>query len=133
MFSNYSPAERAQMLRDNADAVETRDYFKNAEGAELDQARVQITDLAIKRHAILERKKEAMAEFKEELKPIDEQYGETLDLVKYRGQKIKGDLFKFVDQEEGMVGYYNAQGDLVESRRALPEEKQMTITRAINQ
>lgn len=133
LFATTPAAERLQMLQDNADSIEDGSYFKNATETELDEARRSITALAIKRHAINERKKELMAEIKEELKPLNEEYTETLDLLQHKGRKIKERLFKFVDQETNMVGFYNANGDLVEQRRALPNEKQTTITRAINQ
>ena len=47
--------------------------------------------------------------------------------IKEKAVYAKEECFKFIEQEEKMVGYYNAQGDLIESRPATSDELQGTI------
>jgi hypothetical protein len=47
--------------------------------------------------------------------------------IKAKAEYVKEICFKFIDQYEKMVGYYNANGDLIESRPATADELQPTL------
>lgn len=68
-----------------------------------------------------------MKEYKDKIDPLAKEGKQLLKCIKKKGQVVSGRLFKFVDNEERMVGFYDEQGDLVESRPAFPDELQTTI------
>ena len=51
----------------------------------------------------------------------------TLDGLKKKAEFVTERCFKFIDQETREVGYYNENGDLIESRPAYSEELQTTL------
>jgi len=127
MFKNQKPAKREDMLRDNADSVEQGTYFRRATEEELAQRREGLTDVSIEVAQVETEKREALAEFKERLKPLKQQLGQHLEFLRLKGEEVQGVLFKFVDHDEQQVGFYNSQGELISQRRAYPDEQQTSI------
>ena len=71
------------------------------------------------------------ADFKGKMKPLQERIGKMLDDLRKGGEYIKGECYKFIDQDEGRVGYYTQDGYLLEERPMKPEERQKTIQMAV--
>ena len=73
-------------------------------------------------------KKEVMDDFKERLKPLNEEKAELLDHIK-RGSEFRADeeCAKILYHDERMAGFYNRLGELVYSRPIMPQEMQKTI------
>ena len=66
-------------------------------------------------------------EFKERLKPLNEEKQELLDYIK-RGSKFENEeCAKILYHEEKMAGFYNKLGELVYSRPIMPQEMQKTV------
>ena len=75
--------------------------------------------------------KETSKGFKEQLKPLIEEKSAVLKDLKTKSEFVNEECFKFIDHTEGMVGFYNGEGVLVESRQIRPEESQLTIFREL--
>ena len=75
---------------------------------------------------IEQEKKDAMAEFKERMKPFDEDRKRLLEELKNKSEYVNETCYKFIDHDERMVGYYNKLGELVSSRPIMPQEMQKT-------
>lgn len=131
MFPDVPPAQREQYLTDNAEAVEAGSYFRRATEDELAQQREVLTDASISAAQVENEKKEALADFKERLKPLKQEQARSLEFLRLKGEEVSGKLYKFIDHEAGEVGYYNAEGELISQRRAYPDEQQTSI-RSIN-
>lgn len=128
LFFSMPADKRAQMIRDNADEIIPDDeYFREATKSELNEARHRITDLAIELSKLDQRRKDILAELKEEREPVAKDYKDTLSLLRLKGRQVKEDLFKYIDQEAGEVGFYNGAGQLISQRRAFPDERQTRI------
>ncbi len=127
LFAEYSATEREQMLRDNADAIEIKGYMKPFTDSELREKKDDLAKSVIEIAQIEQEKKEAVAEFKARLKPLRNDKTRLLEQIKNKAEFVKEDCFKLVNQEEGMVGYYNANGELIESRPIRADERQATI------
>lgn len=84
--------ERWQFLQDNADAIEKIGYTHRFAPDELAQKKEVLAEVSISINDIEVEKKKAMQEFKERLKPLNEEKQELLDHIK-RGTE-------FVDNEE---------------------------------
>ena len=121
--------ERAQFLRDNADAVEEMGYTKNIASQELDALKDQLVENSILLHDVQEEKRAVTKEFNNRIKKLSEGGAELTAKLKSRTEYVTEPCFKFVDGDE--VGYYNSEGLLVFSRPARPDEKQPQLfTRA---
>lgn len=108
MFNDINLEDRAQYLRDNCDAVEEITYSKSFSSEEL---------------------AEAKSHFKELLKPLREQKAVAIENLKKKAQVVTEECCKFFDEETKMIGYYNDEGKLVNSRPAFPNEMRGNLFR----
>ena len=71
------------------------------------------------------------SDFKGKIKPLQERIGKILSDLKVGGEYVKGECYKFIDPDEGMVGFYTPDGYLLEERPMKAEERQRTIQMAV--
>lgn len=107
--------KRVAFLMDNCDAVEEKGYMKPFTPEELARMKESLSETA------------AMKDFKARLEPLTTERKKTLDGLKKKAEFVTERCFKFIDQEAREVGYYNENGDLIESRPAYSEELQTTL------
>lgn len=119
--------EREQFLRDNCDAVEEVSYSKLFTPEELAKQRDTLTEVSIKISDIEEEKAEVVKEYKERLAPLMKERAVAIDNLKKKSETKTEECFKFFDEETKMVGFYNREGQLVNSRPAFPNEMQRTV------
>lgn len=122
-----SQETRLQLLQQNADHIEETTYFKPLTPDELDLRRELLTDNAIKLSEYEDEKKEIMNDFKTKMDPLAKQNKKLLTEVKTRQAEISGVLYLMANHDDGMMETYDANGELVSSRRLRPEEKQKNI------
>lgn len=118
---------RAQVLEDSCDAVEDVTYSKPFTPEELALKREQLTDASIKIADIEEEKKTVMDGYKERLKPLQTQKEDAIKALRDKSQTVTEKCFKFFDEDTKTVGFYNSEGNLVNSRPAFKQELQKTI------
>lgn len=120
--------DRWQFLQDNADAIEEIGYTHRFSPSELAQKKESLSEVSIKINDIEINKKEAMNDFKEQLKPLNDTKAELLDNIKQGVEFVpKEECAKILYHDEKMVGYYNKLGELVYSRTIMPQEMQKTV------
>lgn len=125
--------KRWEFLVDNADAVEHIGYMHRFSPDELAQKKEPLAEISIQINDIEDEKKGAMNEFKERLKPLNDEKAELLDNIKKGSEYIDNEeCVKILYHEEKMAGFYNRLGELVYSRPIMPQEMQKTIF-SINQ
>lgn len=131
IFPELSGRELIENLEANADDAEDRTYYVPLSEEEIIELKDKFANLSIKLAKIEERKKMAMDEFKLEMAPLVEEKGIILNEIKMGAREEEGIVFKFVDYDQAMVGFYNQQGILVDSRPAMQDERrQLTISSA---
>jgi len=120
--------KRWAFLQDNADAIEEVGYTHRFTPDELAQKKEQLVKTSIKINDIEVEKKEKIDEYKEQLKPLNEDKQILLDNIK-KGSEFRDneECAKILYHEEKMVGYYNKLGELVYSRPIMPQEMQKTM------
>jgi len=128
LYVDYPQKKRLEMLESNCDAVEEMDYTEILETTELAERKDRLAMRSIEESRILDRKKEALDEFKDLLKPIKEEKTQLLQEIKHGSVSRFGKCYKIVEGDR--VGYYNPVGFLVMERAAKPEERQLTIAHA---
>ena len=120
--------ERKQYLLDNADSVVEMDYHKAFDSDELARKKTELSETCISINDIEEDIKEYRENANLRLKPLKEIRRQLLEDIKSKGRMVKEKCYCFIEQEEKMVCFYNAEGVLVSSRPATRDElRQPTI------
>ena len=123
--------ERRQFLADNADAVEKKEYMRHFTLEELLKKKEGLSETCISINDIEEELKEIKKEYAEKLKPLVKRKKRVLGELKKKAELVEEVCYKFIDAEAREVGFYNANGDLIESRPAYSEELQTTMFQVI--
>jgi hypothetical protein len=119
--------DREAFLKDNCDKVEEKGYMKPYTSEELQGHKENLANVSIEIAEVEAEKKAQDAYYKGQLKPLIEQRTQMVSNIKSKSEYVKEICYKFVDQEAKETGFYNADGDLVESRPATADELQPTI------
>jgi len=120
-------ALRTNFLKDNCDTVEERGYMKPFTPEELQGYKEQLAELSINIEEKENEKKAAAKRLKIELDPLLEKRSEMISNIRQKAEYVREICYKFVDRQEKEVGYYNADGDLIELRPAAFDELQPTL------
>lgn len=121
----YPPENRIQFLKDNCDKVEKKTYMRRFSPDELRQKKDQLAETSITLSEIEDEKKLLLQDIKQREEPLKSEKKVLLSNIKHKAEEVKEECYKFIENDE--VGYYNADGDLIEQRPAYPDERQGTI------
>lgn len=121
-----SPEERLRILRDNHES-ETTSYFKQLTQEEMDIRREQLADNSIKYFEHSEELKEIKSQFKEKMEPLTRSNQQIMQELKTGQAEVEGEIFKVPNYDDNMMETYNAEGDMISSRRLLPNERQQNL------
>lgn len=124
-------AARREFLANNADSVEKKEYMRHFSPEELLKLKEGLSETCISINDIEEELKAVEQEYSERLKPLLARKKEALEGLKKKAELVEEDCYKFIDTESREVGYYNQNGDLIESRPAYSEELQTTMFQVI--
>ncbi len=127
MFQDVSPDKRLTLLQENCTKKETMTLPYEFSAEELEEMRKQNTELAISQDALEDEKAEVVSELNGKIKELKIESRELRNNVKAGKIDIKTEVFAFDNQQDGVMEYYNALGDLVYSRPLMPSEKQMRM------
>lgn len=120
--------ERKQFLLDNADSIVEMDYHKAFDSDELARKKTELSETCIRINDLEEDIKDYRDNINLELKPLKEMRQGLLSDIKSKGRMVKEKCYCFIEKEDKMACFYNAEGLLVSSRPATREElKQQTI------
>lgn len=84
--------------------------------------KTRLAEVSIKINDFENEIKDFKAEIGLQMKPLKEERSSLLDDIKAKGEVVTGKAYKFTDREEGMTGFYNEEGVLIESRPATRDE-----------
>jgi len=121
--------QRVAFLTDNCDKVEEKGYMKRFTQEQLSQMKEELSETAININDIEEEKKIVLEQFKERLKPLTEEKFRLLRGLKNKAEHVTERCFKFIDLDNREVGYFNEDGELIESRPAYADELQGNLFR----
>jgi len=124
LLPNEQSKTRLAYLRDSADAIEERTYYKRLTATELEQKRIDLTTTVLKLDDLEQEKKDFCDQIKEQVNPLKVVRKNLSGEVRTGFASHQGKLFKFIDRETKMVGYYSEEGELIETetRPATHEE-----------
>lgn len=119
--------KRVAFLMANCNTVEEKGYMKQYTPEELARLKETLSDTSIIINDIEEEKKDVVAGFKERLDPLVKERKTIIEGLKKKAEYVTEMCYKFIDQEAREVGFYNENGDLIESRPAYGDEMQGTL------
>lgn len=126
-LKDLSPDDRLSVLQGEAAKIEEQVYTRFLSDDELDRKKDELTKNAILIATIEEEKKEAVASFKDRLDPIRDAFNECREALKVGGVQETGLVYVIPDHDQNMMHVVTGAGDLLHSRRMLPEERQFRL------
>lgn len=127
LFQDLGPAERMEMLDAQADEVVEENYLRPYENAELQKARQEYVNLSLQMTEIKAEEDDIKQQFKERKAPVQKEMDRVLGNIKQGGEYVKGKLYKIIDRDERVTGFYDEEGKLINQRKSLPNELQGTL------
>jgi predicted nucleic acid-binding Zn-ribbon protein len=124
-YGNLS--QREAFLKDNCDKVEEKGYMKPYTSEELQGHKEKLSNLSIEIDEIEDEKKASAKHFKTVLDPMYNTRRNLVSNIRKKSEYVHEICYKFIDQSSKEVGYYNAEGTLIESRGATADELQPTL------
>lgn len=118
---------RRQFLQDNCDRAETKSYYKKFSTEKLQEFKKKLSDYSVKISDIQADAKASAQAYKDQLKPLLQEQAEIINNIKQKSEYVSETVFRFTDQKEGLTAFYNEDGDLIECRPMLPEERQANM------
>jgi hypothetical protein len=122
-----SAEERLNVLRNNADKIETTTYEKELTQEELDAKREEFVDNSISVSKLEDELSEKKKEYKNKIEPIKLINRSLQQEVKTKKKEVKGQLFHMANHADSMMETYDETGELVSSRRLRPDERQVRM------
>jgi seryl-tRNA synthetase len=123
----YSDSERIKFLKDNCDDVQEMDYMRQFSPDELLEMKEELSTVAITMDDLEEEKKDLTSTLNAKIKTQKIRKKRLLKGLKQKSELVTENCFKFIDENTRMVGFYNSEGDLVNSRPAMGNELQKSI------
>lgn len=124
-FANLD--QRQEYLNSVCDGTESVSYTRIFTPEELAEQRENLAEANIMLDDIENTKKQALADFKEKAKPYEEMRKEAISNLRTKSEVVTEECFKILDEDTKTIGFYNANGDLVSSRPAFPNELQRKL------
>lgn len=115
---------RKRFLEDNSDEVVKKTYMKPYTVPELQGKKEDLASIEIEISELEQYRSEVMADIKGRLKPLKEKKSSLVGNIKAKAELVTEECYRLTDRESGMTGFYNANGDLIESRQATADELQ---------
>jgi hypothetical protein len=119
--------DRKSVLESEAIAIEEGKYEKPLTPDEMLYYKDELAQSSINQAVILDEFAEIKEEYKERLKPIKEKISEAIQAIKYKSIQKEGRLYKLADFEDQMIHKVDELGNIIHSRKMLPEERQFRI------
>lgn len=111
-----SPKEILEILQSNADGTEPMQYVRYFSEDELAEKNEKFLSQSIEFEKLSDDLAVIKKQFKGKMDPLKAENRELLTMLKDKGESLKEDVYKFIDQEEKAVGYYSKEGKLIHSR-----------------
>ena len=131
MLADTPIEQRGAIIKDSCDQIVERSYTRKFGSEETNERRAELAEVAIQVNDLEEELASIRAEYKAKLKPLCERIASIRNELKAGGEWVKGECYKFVDEDEGKVGIYSPEGYLLEQRPMTPEERQRNVFRAL--
>lgn len=127
ILQNETEAERIQILKDSCEKTELFTYPRAFPSEEIIKKKDEVVFKTNKLFKLDELKKEKVAEMNTEIKDLKVDQIQLVNEVTTGKEDITDDVYLLAEQDEGVMGYYSRDGELVYERPLLPTERQLSI------
>lgn len=131
MLADTPIEQRESILRDSCDQIVERSYMQRFSIEETNLRRAELAEVAILADDLEQELSRIKTEYRDKIKPLYERIAKIRTDLKSGGEWVKGNCYKFIDEDEGMTGYYSPEGYLLEQRPMTPEEGQRNVFRTL--
>lgn len=126
-LKTLSDDERKSVLESEAIAIEEGKYNKPLTPDEILYYKDELAEHTINQAIILDEYAQVKEEYKERLKPIKDKISTALQAIKFKQIECDGRLYKLSDFDDQMIHKVDELGNVIHSRKMLPEERQFRI------
>jgi len=127
ILKNESPGDRLEQLKNSADKVEQFSYPRELSIGEIQELQNNLSQDMIFVDKQDQELKVAKEIFKAATKPIKQQIAKNLQLIRTQVEEVSEEVYLLKDIEEGKMGYYSKEGNLVFERNLRQDEMQYSI------
>lgn len=131
-IAEASIQERKDTLESLAYRFEKGPYVKPLNKKELSVKREELAELAITIARLEDKKKELVAELKEEMKQPKTLFDEAREAIKYKKENRSGTLYMIDDQDNELMFIFDESATCVDMRALRKEEKQRVLKMSAN-
>jgi hypothetical protein len=127
ILQNESPADRLEQLKNSADKVENFSYPRELSVGEIQELQSNLSQDMIFVDKEDQKLKVAKEIFKAATKPVKQTIAKNLQMIRSQVEEVSEEVYLLKDVEEGKMGYYSKEGNLVFERNLRADEMQYSI------
>lgn len=124
--------DRERFLENHCTDVKEGQYFRRFDEADKQQIQEEFMMKAIELKRKQDEFDDIKSSFKAQLKVLEDSKNVMMTEIMQNGEWLTGKQFGFDNQVTGTMTYLNKQGDFIESRRLLPNERQLSINSKVS-
>lgn len=132
-LKNQPAGEIKDFLDAYSTEVKDQTYMKPLSQDELHIKREELAQIAMQQSVLLDELASVKKDYKLKLDPLSHQFSQTLTEIKTKSVEVNGKTYKVPDYDNQMIHFVSEEGMVISSRAMLPEERQYTIQRQLNQ
>lgn len=126
-LKDLSVADRQSVLQGEALGVEDMAYSRPLNDEELAIQKDALSQATIKKAVAEDELKVIKGEFKERIEPLQKTIKEAITAIRTKTLPMTGKVYKLPDFENQMIHIVDDLGNVIQSRRMLPEERQLRL------
>lgn len=123
-IKSLSAEERQTILVGESIKTEDQVYMKALTNDELQIRRERIVQVSLLKAVIEDEFQQIKDDFKFKLEPLKDEFSQLLDELRVKMVEVTGKVYTLPDHENQMMHFVDEAGNVLSSRRMLPEERQ---------
>lgn len=127
-----TPSQRKEFLENNAHTIEEGQYFRRFDDEDIRLNQSEYMEKSIELKRITDEFDQIKADYKQKIKGLETVRTKLMSEMMQNGEWLDGKQYGFDDQILGKMEYYDADGNFINSRRLLPNERQLSINSSIS-
>lgn len=116
--------ERQTLLIGESVRSEEQAYMKALTDDELAIRRERIVQVSLMKAVVEDEYQQVKDEFKMKLDPLKDEFSQLLDELRVKMVEVTGKVYTLPDHDNQMMHFIDQSGNVLSSRRMLPEERQ---------
>ncbi len=128
-----SAEERQIFFETEVASVTEEKYMKPLTEDELRMEKEALAAACIAKGVLEQELKDIKDDYKERIEPHAEMMKASIEAIRFRAKQKEGKLYKYVEHESKVVYFIDPEGNVINSRMMLPEERQYILKPEIRQ